>query len=79
MHRSIKEAEDLFSERELEIIETLIGGNTNKAIADQLHISQRSVEYQLQRIYKKLGVCSRKQVADKVNEMGIFLPASFEQ
>ncbi|WKB36976.1 response regulator transcription factor [Terrilactibacillus sp. S3-3] len=78
-HRSKKEIESLFSKRELEIIKALIDGNTNKKIADKLYISQRSIEYHLRSIYKKLGIHSREQVADRVKEMGIVLPASFEQ
>lgn len=78
-HRSKKEIESLFSKRELEIIEALIDGNTNKAIADKLYVNQRSIEYHLRNIYQRLGIHSREQLADRVKEMGIVLPASFEQ
>ncbi|KYC65194.1 hypothetical protein B4100_2260 [Heyndrickxia coagulans] len=73
-----KETENLFSEREIEIIECLIDGDTNKEIAAKLYITQRSVEYQLRSIYKKLGIHSREQVADRVKEMRIISPDSYK-
>lgn len=77
-HRLKMETKNLFSKREVEIIEYLIEGNTNKEIAAKLYITQRSVEYQLRSIYKKLGIHSREQVADRVKEMRIVSPDSYK-
>ena len=45
--------------RELEILQLLITGKTNKAIANQVYISKKTVEFHLDNIYSKIGVRSR--------------------
>lgn len=45
--------------RELEIVELVLAGYTNKAIAVALLISEKTVEYHLDHIYEKLGVRTR--------------------
>ena len=38
-------------------------GRTSREIADLLHLSVRTIETRLQRVYEKLGVASRKELA----------------
>jgi len=45
--------------RELKILELVIRGRTNKAIACELYISQKTVEFHLDNIYTKIGVRTR--------------------
>jgi DNA-binding NarL/FixJ family response regulator len=45
--------------RELKILELVISGRTNKAIACELYISQKTVEFHLDNIYTKIGVRTR--------------------
>ncbi len=45
--------------RELEILQLVITGKTNKAIANELYISTKTVEFHLENIYRKLGVQTR--------------------
>ncbi|GGL44456.1 response regulator transcription factor [Sporolactobacillus putidus] len=71
--RLVKEAESVFDEREQEIIKGVIDRKTNRVIADQLHISQRTMEYQLEKIYRKLGIHSRDEVQKRVKEIGLVL------
>ncbi|MHB1005971.1 MAG: LuxR C-terminal-related transcriptional regulator [Chloroflexota bacterium] len=52
-------ASDLLSEREQEILSFLADGLTNKAIAQKLYLSVRTVEAHLRNIYSKIGVRSR--------------------
>jgi len=60
--------EDLqLSSREREIARLAVEGLTNRAIADKLVLSKRTVENHLQRVYTKLGVSSR---VDLGNAMG---------
>jgi len=54
--------EDL-TPRELEIVELISEGLTNKRIAARLVIAQRTAEGHVERILRKLGVDSRTQVA----------------
>jgi DNA-binding CsgD family transcriptional regulator len=42
-------------------------GYSNKAIADELVLSVRSVENRLQRVYEKLGICSRAALPTALN------------
>jgi DNA-binding CsgD family transcriptional regulator len=45
--------------RELEILRLVIGGLTNKAIANEIYISEKTVEFHLDHIYTKIGARSR--------------------
>jgi len=45
--------------RELEILQLVLAGKTNKAIAREIRISAKTVEFHLDNIYKKLGVRTR--------------------
>ena len=45
--------------RELEILRLIIAGLTNKAIANEIYISEKTVEFHLDHIYNKLGVRTR--------------------
>jgi DNA-binding NarL/FixJ family response regulator/tetratricopeptide (TPR) repeat protein len=54
---------DQLTPREREIATLAAGGISNKAIATRLVISVRTVENQLQRAYRKLGITSRQELA----------------
>ena len=45
--------------RETEILCLVLNGQTNKAIAAQISISEKTVEFHLARIYTKIGVRTR--------------------
>jgi DNA-binding CsgD family transcriptional regulator len=55
-------AEELTS-RELEVASLAAIGRTNRQIADELVVSIRTVENHLQRVYAKVGVSSRDELA----------------
>lgn len=69
----IKNTETSFDEREREIMKAVIAGKTNKAIAIQLHISQRTTEYLLKNIFTKLAIKSREEIEQTVHQRGIIL------
>jgi len=50
-----------FSKREKDVIKLLTQGKSNKQIAFELGISNRTVEFHLSNIYTKLGVNSRSE------------------
>jgi two-component system, NarL family, response regulator len=45
--------------REVEVLQLLIAGKTNKAIANAMFISAKTVEFHLENIYTKVGVRTR--------------------
>jgi DNA-binding NarL/FixJ family response regulator len=45
--------------RELQILKLVVAGYTNKAIAAEILISEKTVEFHLENIYRKLGVQTR--------------------
>ena len=51
------------SARELEVIRLVASGKTNRAIASQLHISDRTVARHVSNIFTKLGVSTRAAAA----------------
>lgn len=50
-----------FSNKEQEVVDLLLQGKSNKQIASELKISNRTVEFHLTHIYQKLGVASRAE------------------
>ncbi|NMC14674.1 MAG: helix-turn-helix transcriptional regulator [Chloroflexi bacterium] len=61
------------TERELEILEILSQGKSNKELADSLGISENTVEQHLKNIYEKLNVQNRTEAA------GLFLKGKNER
>jgi DNA-binding NarL/FixJ family response regulator len=55
---TMKTLSDLTS-RELEILQLVLAGYTNKAIAAEILISAKTVEFHLENIYTKIGVRTR--------------------
>jgi len=45
--------------RELEILQLVIAGKTNKSIANEIYISEKTVEFHLDHIYTKVGARTR--------------------
>lgn len=51
------------TEREAEVMQRVAAGKLNKVIADELHVSVRTIEVHRARVYAKLGVRSAAEVA----------------
>ena len=45
--------------RELEILQLVLAGKTNRGIAGEIYISEKTVEFHLDNIYRKIGVQTR--------------------
>ena len=58
------------SQRELEILRMAAKGHTNKEIGARLHLSDRTVQGHLARIYGKLGVASRTEAVTEALKRG---------
>jgi DNA-binding CsgD family transcriptional regulator len=55
---------DPLTNREREVARLVAAGQTNKAVADHLSISIRTVESHLERVFSKLGLNDRAQLTD---------------
>lgn len=62
------------SPRETDVLKKLAEGKTNKIIADELFISQRTAETHIGRIYKKLDVSSRAELLRFLHRQSGALP-----
>jgi len=61
---------DTLTGREKEVLTLLVGGLTNKRIAEQLSIKEVTVKVHLQKVYKKLGVANRTEAVSTVLSKG---------
>jgi DNA-binding CsgD family transcriptional regulator len=52
------------TERELSVAYLIADGRTNQEAAAELYVTQKTVEYHLSNIYTKLGISSRRQLAE---------------
>jgi DNA-binding NarL/FixJ family response regulator len=57
--------------RELEILQLMLEGYTNKAIAAAIFISEKTVEFHLDNIYTKIGVRTRLMAGIWALQQGI--------
>jgi DNA-binding NarL/FixJ family response regulator len=59
------------SERELEVLRLLVGGASNKGIAQQLTLSENTVKAHISHIFNKLAVQSRTEAVTVALQRGL--------
>lgn len=59
--------------REIEVLQMLGSGNSNKAIAKDLHISEHTVKFHISSIFQKLGVSTRTEAVSVGLRLGLIL------
>ncbi|MGY2130384.1 helix-turn-helix transcriptional regulator [Blastococcus sp. SYSU DS0617] len=64
------EPAEVLTAQELQIARLAASGLTNKAIADRVYLSHRTIGAHLYRIYPKVGVTSRGQLRDVLGPVG---------
>ncbi len=57
--------------REKEVLKLVLAGRTNKSIAATISISEKTVEFHLDRIYTKIGMRTRMQAGVWAIQQGI--------
>jgi DNA-binding NarL/FixJ family response regulator len=62
---------ETLSERELEVLRLLVGGESNKSIARQLTVSENTVKTHVGHIFGKLGVQSRAEAVAVALQRGL--------
>jgi DNA-binding NarL/FixJ family response regulator len=62
---------NLLTQREIEVLELVAQGMTNKQIASTLYISVNTVRNHLVRISRRLDACSRTQVVARARLAGL--------
>ncbi|MDP9848553.1 response regulator [Streptosporangium lutulentum] len=79
MNRVRTPAPQLLSQRELEVIELVAAGNTNREAANRLFITEATVKSHLLNIYAKLGVNDRAAAVTEAFNRGLLVPRTPEQ
>lgn len=69
---SRREASDVLTKREIEVLKMVAGGMSNKDIAKKLFLSIHTIESHLTSIFNKLDVCSRIEAVMEVFKRGWF-------
>lgn len=64
-------ADEVLSERELQVIRLVARGHSNQRIADELHLSNETVRTYLKRMFAKLDVSDRTRLAVLAHEAGL--------
>ncbi len=59
--------------REMEILQLVLAGYTNKSIAAEIFISKKTVEFHLDNIYTKIGVRTRLMAGVWALQNGIWI------
>ena len=66
-------AEELLTEREVEVLQLLAQGLANKQIAQLLNISANTVKFHVSSIYNKLGATNRTEAVRLGLQSGLIL------
>jgi ATP/maltotriose-dependent transcriptional regulator MalT len=69
-------ATEPLSQRELEVLELVAAGTTNREAAAKLFISEATVKSHLLNIYSKLGVSDRAAAVAEAFNRGLLVPGT---
>jgi len=63
VRKRVGDGQDQLTPQEAHITRLVVEGSSNRQVASQLFISQNTVEYHLHKVFRKVGVTSRTQLA----------------
>lgn len=63
------------SRREMEVVESVTKGLSNKLVAQDLFVTEKTIKFHLTNIFKKAGVNSRSRLIVKYNAAKYAAPA----
>jgi len=69
-----KSSESLLTPREMELLQLIVDGMSNKAIAERLSLSENTIKYHIKNILQKLGVQNRTEAATQALRSGLLNP-----
>ncbi|MER2006134.1 MAG: response regulator transcription factor [Psychrobacillus sp.] len=70
-HPNVEDSHIIFTQKELDILEGLLKGDSTRDISEQLFMSTRAIEYNLTKIYKKLNVKGRAEAISETLRLGL--------
>jgi len=73
--RSVRKHHEL-TPRELEILQLVASGNSNRRIAERLWVTEQTVKFHLSNVYRKLGVSNRTQASHLAHMDGLVAGAT---
>lgn len=74
-HSSGHQPVEPLTPRELEVLQLLAAGQTNRQIADSLVVTERTVKFHVSSILAKLGAGNRTEAVALANQRGLVKPA----
>jgi DNA-binding NarL/FixJ family response regulator len=69
--RAVEELDEPLTPRETEVLGLLSRGLSNRAIAQELHLSEHTVKFHVSSIYAKLGAASRTEAVSRGARYGL--------
>ena len=73
MPQATSQAEEVLTDREIEVLQLLAQGLANKQIAQTLNISTHTVKFHVSSIYNKLGATNRTEAVRNGVQNGLIL------
>ena len=68
---AMEDANGVVTKSELRVLSSLVQGRSNKQIADEIFVSEKTVKNHLNHLFKKLGVKNRTEAVVKAIERGL--------
>jgi len=68
---AMEDANGVVTKSELRVLSSLVQGRSNKQIADEIYVSEKTVKNHLNHLFKKLGVKNRTEAVVKAIERGL--------